>query len=175
MSAESITTALFLITAVIASAVLISAVFPVIQTMAGTFSSSTHESDVRIRTDFKIIATFASSSEAPGIAKVWMKNIGSEKIPLLQIQKADVFCGAVGNYDHLTYHHVEPDEIANLSNGQWTEDFGAAYDLNSNSYLDSGETLKVTAKTAIPSTGNNVYFQFALSNGVWRSNEFTAS
>ncbi len=46
MSAETITTALFLITAVVASAVLINAVYPVIQTMTGTFSSSTHESDV---------------------------------------------------------------------------------------------------------------------------------
>jgi flagellar protein FlaG len=175
MSAESITTALFLITAVVASALLINAVYPVIQTMSGTFSSSTHESDVRIRTDFKIIATFASSAESPGIARVWMKNIGSERISLSQIQQADVFCGPVGNFDHLTYYHVEPEDLAYLANGQWTEDFGAAYDLNSNSFWDTGETLKVTAKTSIPSVGNNVYFQFALSNGVWRSNEFTAS
>jgi flagellar protein FlaG len=175
MSAETITTALFLITAVVASAVLINAVYPVIQNMAGTFSSSTHESDVRIRTDFKIIATFASSSESPGIARVWMKNIGTERISLSEIQRADVFCGAVGSFDHLTYNHVEPDDLANLANGQWTEDFGAAYDLNANSFWDPGETLKVTAKTAIPLTGNNVYFQFALSNGIWRSNEFTAS
>jgi flagellar protein FlaG len=175
MSAETITTALFLITAVVASAVLINAVYPVIQTMAGTFSSSTHESDVRIRTDFKIIATFASSSQPPGIARVWIKNIGTERISLSQIQRADVFCGAVGNFDHLTYNHVEPDNLANLASGEWTEDFGTAYDLNSNSFWDTGETLKVTAKTAIPSSGNNVYFQFALSNGVWRSNEFTAS
>ena len=47
MSDDSITTALFLITAVVASAVLINAVYPVISNMAGTFSSTTHESDVR--------------------------------------------------------------------------------------------------------------------------------
>lgn len=175
MSAESITTALFLITAVVASAVLISAVYPVIQTMAGTFSSSTHESDVRIRTDVKIIATFASSSEAPGIARVWMKNIGTERISRSHIKKADVFCGPAGNFDHLAYRSVEPDELHTLQNGQWTEDFGAAYDLNGNEYWDPGETLKITARTTIPATGNMVYFQFALPNGVWRSNEFTAS
>ena len=165
MSAETITTALFLITAVVASAVLINAVYPVIQNMAGTFSSSTHESDVRIRTDFKIIATFASGDTV----QAWMKNIGSERISLADIQRADVFCGAVGSFDHLTY------TSSSLGDKQWTADFGPGYDLNANSFWDTGETLKVTAKTAIPSKGNNVYFQFALSNGVWRSNEFTAS
>ena len=169
MSSETITTALFLITAVVASAVLINAVYPVIQNMAGTFSSSTHESDVRIRTDFKIIATYASGETV----QVWMKNIGSEQISVSEIQRSDVFCGPVGNFDHLTFHDVVPD---NLAQGEWTKEFGTGYDLNSNSFWDSGETLKVTAKmkTAIPS-GNKVYFQFALPNGIWRSNEFTAS
>jgi len=164
MSAETITTALFLITAVVASAVLINAVYPVIQNMAGTFSSSTHESDVRIRTDFKIIAT--SASQSSGTAQVWMKNIGSERISRAEINRSDVFCGAVGNFDHLTYTSGSPG---------WTADFGPGYDLNANGFWDPGETLKVTAKTSIPSAGNNVYFQFALPNGIWRSNEFTAS
>jgi flagellar protein FlaG len=168
MSAETITTALFLITAVVASAVLINAVYPVIQNMAGTFSSSTHESDVRMRTDFKIIATSANAS---GTAQVWMKNIGSERISLSEIQRADVFCGAVGSFDHLAYQNVAP---ASLNSGNWTADFGSGYDLNANSYWDSGETLKVNAKTSI-SSGDKVYFQFALPNGIWRSNEFTAS
>jgi flagellar protein FlaG len=174
MSAETITTALFLITAVVASAVLINAVYPVIQNMAGTFSSSTHESDVRIRTDFKIIAT--SASQSSGTAQVWMKNIGSERISLAEIQRSDVFCGEVGNYDHLTFHHVEPVNLASLASGEWTEEFGTGYDLNANSFWDPGETLKVTAKPKTPiRSGNNVYFQFALPNGIWRSNEFTAS
>jgi archaeal flagellar protein FlaG len=168
MSAETITTALFLITAVVASAVLINAVYPVIQNMAGTFSSSTHESDVRIRTDFKIIAT--SASESAGTGQVWMKNIGSERISLAEIQRADVFCGEVGNFDHLTY------TSGSLVDTKWTADFGPGYDLNANSFWDPGETLKVTAKpSTLIHSGSNVYFQFALPNGIWRSNEFTAS
>ena len=114
MSSESITTALFLITAVVASAVLINAMYPVIQNMAGTFSSSTHEADQRIRTDFKIIATHASD----GTVQVWMKNVGSERIGLADIQRSDVFCGAVGSFDHLTYVSSNPGDK------QWTEEFG---------------------------------------------------
>jgi flagellar protein FlaG len=164
MSSESITTALFLITAVVASAVLINAMYPVIQNMAGTFSSSTHEADQRIRTDFKIIATQASD----GTVQVWMKNIGSERIGLADIKRSDVFCGAVGSFDHLSYVSSNPGDK------QWTEEFGTGYDLNTNKFWDPGETLKITAKAPF-SSGDKVFFQFALPNGIWRSIEFTAS
>lgn len=167
MSADSITAALFLITAVVASAVLINAIYPVISNMAGTFSSTTHESDVRIRTDFKIIATYANST---GIAQVWMKNIGSQPIGLGDIQRADLFCGGVGNFNHLAH------TSGSLGNNQWTEDFSAPeYDQNNNQFWDPGETLKVTARTAIPTQGSQVTVQFALSSGIWRSAEFTVS
>jgi archaeal flagellar protein FlaG len=168
MSSETITTALFLITAVVASAVLINAVYPVIANMAGTFSSTTHESDARIRTDFKIIATYAS--ESSGTGQVWMKNVGSEQISLRDVQRGDVFGGATGSFDHLTH------TSGTLGSNQWTETFTSPeYDLNGNQYWDSGETVKVTFKTIIPPTGNKVYFQFALPNGIWRSTEFTVS
>jgi flagellar protein FlaG len=169
MSSETITTALFLITAVVAAGVLINAVYPVVQGMAGTFSSTTHESDVRMRTDFKVISTVASAG-SPGTAQVWLKNIGSEQIPLASIEKSDVFCGAVGSFDRLSYTASSP------SDGEWTEDFSSPhYDLDGNGQWDPGETVKITARTTIPATGNKVYFQFALPSGVWRSNEFTVS
>ena len=60
MSAETFTTAMFLITAVIAAGVLVNAIFPVVYNMAGTFSSASHESDQRLRTDFKVVFTSAS-------------------------------------------------------------------------------------------------------------------
>ena len=172
MSAETITTALFLITAVVASAVLINAVYPVVYTMAGTFSSTTHQSDVRIRTDFKIITTFATAGDE-GTAQVWMKNIGSEPISLEEINRSDVFCGAVGSFDRLAYQNVDP---ADPDPGNWTGTFDSGYDLNSNQFWDTGETLKVTAKPdgGIPASGSRIYFQFSTPNGIWRSIEFTS-
>jgi flagellar protein FlaG len=171
MSAETITTALFLITAVVAAGVLINAVYPIVFNMAGTFSSTTHQSDVRIRTDFKIITTFAS--ESAGTAQVWMKNIGSEPISLEEIKRSDVFCGAVGNFDRLAYQN----KLADPDPGNWTATFDYRYDLNNNQFWDPGETLKVTAKpeNSIPDTGSRIYFQFATPTGIWRSNEFTVS
>jgi len=169
MSAETFTTAMFLITAVIAGGVLINAVFPVVYNMASTFSSATHESDQRLRTDFKIVTYYASSS---GYAQVWMKNIGSSRVPLIDItERSDVFCGAVGDFDHLTY------AASGQNAGTWTVDFNQAqYDTNTNNYWDPGETIKITAYTSkISSPGTMVYFQFVLPDGIWRSTEFTAS
>ncbi|OPX64506.1 MULTISPECIES: flagellin [unclassified Methanoregula] len=155
MSAETITTALFLITAVIAAGVLINAVYPVVYNMAGTFSSATHESDVRMRTDFKVIATAGSGSAA----NIWMKNIGSERIQEAEIQNGDVFFGETGNFDRIEY-------------GDWTYQLS---DTNSNNIWDSGETVKITITGVSLSSGHEYYFQFSLPNGVWRSDTFTAS
>jgi flagellar protein FlaG len=170
MSSETITTALFLISAVIAAGVLINAVYPVVYNMAGTFSSSTHESDVRMRTDFKIISTVAYTS---GTATIWMKNIGSEQIAYDEIKRSDVFCGEVGKFDRIAYTDDS------LGDETWTATFlnDDKYDLNGNGMWDPGETIKISVKTGlIPTTaGGKVYFQFALPTGVWRSTEFAAS
>jgi len=168
MSAETITTALFLITAVVASAVLINAIYPVVYTAAGSFSATTHEADTRIRTDFKIIATYASNSAVT--AQVWMKNTGSEGISRNEIEKSDVFCGATTSFDHLTY---DPSLSVDKT---WNVDFNyPEYDLNNNQVWDTGETVKITARTAkIPASGGKVYFQFAVPSGVWRTTEFTS-
>ncbi len=167
MSADTFTTAIFLITAVIAAGVLISAIFPVVYQMAGTFSSAGHASDQQIRTDFKVVLAVGNSS---GYAQIWMKNTGSIQIPLSDIEKSDVICGDVttGNYNQLT---LVPQ--GSLAIGQWTYTLS---DLNGNSYWDPGETLEIDAR---PSTLNTVggpnYFQFTLPNGIWRSDQFTAS
>ena len=171
MSAETFTTAMFLITAVLAAGVLINAVFPVVYNMANTFSSSTHESDQRMRTDFKIVTMYAREG-SPGTAQIWMKNIGSTRIPISDITgRSDVFCGAQGDFDRLTY------SASGGNAGTWTMNFNSPeYNINNNDYWDPGETIKITAYTTkIPSSGDVVYFQFILPDGIWRSTEFTAS
>ena len=99
MSSDTFTTAMFLITAIVAAAVLINAIFPVVYQMADTFSSSTHASNVRLRTDFVIVATFASPT---GTAQVFMKNVGSQAVSVNEIESSDVIFGPVGNVQHLT-------------------------------------------------------------------------
>ena len=174
MSADTFTSAMFLITAVMAAGVLINAVFPVVYTMAGTFNTASHQSDERMRTDFKIISTFVSTTASPRYATVWMKNVGSMRIANTELERSDVFCGdVIQGYERLTYTNNP------VNSGEWGFDFFYPdYDLNNNGYWDPGETVAVYAVTnKILSTGSGgtaVYFQFALPNGVWRTSEFTA-
>jgi len=169
MSAETFTTAMFLITAVIAAGVLVNAVFPVVYNMAGTFSSATHESDERLRTDFKIVTYTATPGAPPvGYAKVWLKNVGSSRISIADFtNRSDVFCGKVGDFSRLTW------ASSGIGDNTWIEQ---KYDTNNNGYWDPGETVLVTAYTDIPTmTEGQVFFQFTLPSGVYRSIEFNAA
>lgn len=161
MSAETFSTALFLITAVIAAGVLINAIFPVVYTMAGTFSSASHTADQNIRTDFKIVS-YTGVIGSPNKVTVWLKNVGSAQIGYSDIERADVMCGPVGNFDRLNY--------GSFASGNWQFEIS---DLNSNGYWDSGETIKVIAEPKDLSTDNDVYFQFVLPSGIWRSTQFS--
>lgn len=177
MSAETFTTAMFLITAVIAAGVLINAVFPVVYNMAGTFSSATHESDQRLRTDFKIVTTYAVSS---GNTKVWMKNIGSQRIPIAEVERSDVFTGSEGNFDRMVNIPFSGEEPGTApADGYWIAVFddNVKYDLNNNHQWDPGETILVWASTSkIPADASEmVYYQFVLPDGIWRSAEYTVS
>lgn len=163
MSSETFTTAMFLIAAIISAGVLINAVFPVIYTLSGTISSSSHKVDERLSTDVKIVTTFASGGNET--ARIWLKNIGAGRIADADVRKADVFLGSQGDFIRLT-------RSAALEEGTWKyqilEDTG-------NDYWDPGETLYIEAQTEkIPAREGIVYFQFVLPTGLSRSTTFTA-
>lgn len=162
---------MMLITAVVASAILITAVFPVVWTMVSTFSTASHDTDTRMRTDFKIVTTYALGTSDTG--KVWMKNIGSNKIGISDVQSADTFFGPQGNFGRMIRQIPNPVITANPNVGNWSLYLD---DTNSNNYWDPGETLEIHAHSSTGfSSGDAVYFQFVLPNSVWRSSEFTSS
>ncbi|OPY43788.1 MAG: Archaebacterial flagellin [Methanoregulaceae archaeon PtaU1.Bin222] len=155
MSSETIVTALFLISAVIAAGVLINAIFPTITRTADTFGSASSEADTRIRTDFKIVNTYADASTA----KIWCKNIGSARLHANEVDMADIYIGSPSNFDRFSL----AGKYADLTNSYW----------------DPGETLSITL-TGISSllpdnAGEDVYVAIVLPNGVRRDLEFTRS
>lgn len=167
MSSEAFTTAMFLIAAIIAAGVLINAVFPVIYTLAGTISSSSHTVDERLSNDVKIVTTYASGGTKD--AEIWLKNVGTARISLSDIGKADVFLGAPGNFIRLGLVVSPPDTLEN----QWT--YAILEGTQKNNYWDPGETLYIRAHSGrIPGEGEVVYVQFVLSTGLSRSTTFTA-
>jgi archaeal flagellar protein FlaG len=170
MSSDTFTTAIFLITAVIAAGVLVSAIFPVIYQMSGTFSSASHTADQQLRTDIKIVLAVANgTTEDTRYARVWIKNTGSEQVAVADIKRSDVICGNSGDFGRMSF--VEPGN--SLSNGQWTYTLS---NLNSNNFWDPGETLEIDVRAqTLQIDGSPNYFQFALPNGIWRSTQFTSN
>lgn len=161
MSSESIVTALFLISAVIAAGVLISAIFPAIYRTADTFGSVSHEADVQMRTDIKIVNYHYDISEATG--KVWLKNVGSYRIGTTELDESDIFIGKTGDFESQSLE------------GKYPVDGNDNVDIHANNFWDPGETLTVTVSgsSKLPSsTAEDVYFAIVLTNGARRSIEF---
>ncbi|MGV8129859.1 MAG: flagellin [Methanolinea sp.] len=153
MSSETIVTALFLISAVIAAGVLINAIFPTITRTAETFGSASSEADSRIRTDFKIIHTYADS--AGGEVTIWLKNVGSARLHINELNNSDIFIQTEG-------------DIIQKSFGST---YSSSYDPNTetfkNNYWDPGETLTLKA-TGITPGSEDVNIVIVLPNGVRR-------
>jgi len=164
MSADTFTTAMFLITAVIAAGVLISAIFPVVYQMSGTFAAAGHASDQQIRTNMQIVLDVANQSQ---YVRVWIKNTGSVRIPAANIQQSDVFCGDAGNFNRMSLSTT-----GTLGNGQWTY---VLTNPSANNSWNPGDTLEVDAYTTTINPDDPVYFQFVLPSGVSTSDQFTVS
>lgn len=168
MSSETFTTAIFLITAIVAAAILVNAFFPVIYSATSTFTESSQHTDERLRTDVKIVNAY---TESDGDSKIWIKNIGSIRIADTDISSSDVYFGIPGNFDYLVY---TTDSTPSTAEWSFTirEDAGTP-----NEYWDTGETLEIalTGNASQLSTGEYAYFQFVLQNGVSVSTQYTVS
>jgi len=157
---------MFLIAAIISAGVLVNAVFPVVYTLAGTISSSSHKVDERLSMDVKIVTTYASADN--NNTRIWIKNVGTGRIADTEVRKADVFLGGQGDFVRLTWKEKEPEA---LDDGEWTHEILE----DTNNYWDPGETLYIAGKAAeVPLKEDVVYFQFVLPTGLSRSTTFTA-
>lgn len=163
MSAETFTTAMFLIVAVISAGVMVNAIFPVVHTFTQSVTSSSHSAEERISTDIKVINTYADAGDHD--ARIWIKNVGSSRIHENELQKADIYIGAIGDFDRMTY---------NVGGGDNTWRYTIEDD--SNNYWDPMETITLDIESPkIPAEGQLVYFAFTMPNGVFRETEFTSS
>jgi flagellar protein FlaG len=176
VSAESITTALFLISAVIGAGVLINAIFPVIYKTTSSVETVSAQSETRLKTDIAIVATLANHDEliSGGYSKVWMKNTGSQRIHENEIlnKKSTVIFGLLGDVDMMESQGTN--SIADDGYGQWNY---SIIEPIGNSYWDPGETLMIYIKNPTDITlkeNSPMYFQFILPSGIKRSQEFTA-
>jgi hypothetical protein len=166
---------MLLITGVVAAAILIVTVLPIVWSMVGTFSSASAATDRSMRTDFKIVTTYADYSTATvngATVTVWMKNIGTTKIGKTELDSgADVYVGKIDNFARATR---TSSFIPRSTTSNWNY---TLYDLGTGStgIWDPGETLQVdTFSSTVTAISQSVYFQFSLPSGVTRSAEFTS-
>ncbi|MDD1662310.1 MAG: flagellin, partial [Methanomicrobiales archaeon] len=155
---------IFLIAAVVAAGILTSQIFPAIYTMSGSVSASTRTADETMRTAITIVNTFATGDRA----QVWLKNTGSSRISLADLNMSTIFIGATGDFETVSKNDLLPAPPP----GSWT------YDIldNANIYWDPMETLHITIRSSkIPAAAGMAYFQIALHDGTKRSEEFTVS
>ena len=173
MSSETFVSAMLLITGVVAAAILIVAVLPVIWGMVGTFSSASATTDRSMRTDFKIVTTYAKWSSGGATVTVWMKNIGTTRIGTNEINTgADVYAGK--STDFARAQRTSGTVPRTSSPIYWNY---TLYDIGTGTtgVWDPGETLQVdTFSNTVTTAGQLVYFQFTLPSGGSRSSEFTA-
>jgi flagellar protein FlaG len=168
MSSETIVTAIFLITAVVAAGILTSQIFPAIYTMSSTVTTTSQKTDLQMRTDFTVINTF--SLHDTNQAQVWLKNTGTSRIFLSDLNMSTIFVGAPGDFATMARNDLRPWPLAM---GGWS------YEIldNTNAYWDEGETLHIAMSSpSIPKDSRDVIsFQLVLYDGNSQSEQFTVS
>lgn len=129
MAQETISSAILIIAAIIATVVLVNAIYPSLLTTTGSVGSVSAEANSRVSTSVKITETSHPNSTA---LFVWVKNIGTAKVPAGELGDTDVYFG-------------DGDNMARVSPaGQGT--FGWSYvleDTDGDGSWGPGETLEI--------------------------------
>ena len=159
MSSETITSAIFLITALLALAILVNAFFPVMHQTASTFSDSMDSVGDAIGTEIKITYAYIYSTPSHGDAYVFIKNVGSERIGKKALDSSEVFVETLSGA-------VRVPRADTASSNQWQY---RAYDGSEiTKWLSPGETLRILIKSdnLMNTAGQEDKITFALPNGI---------
>ncbi|QXO95934.1 flagellin [Methanospirillum purgamenti] len=162
MASEAISSSIMIIGAVLGAAVLITAILPAIFSAGDTFGTVSSSAEQKLKTDFRIVNTYTDGT----VVKVWMKNVGSNRISENDLYKADVFLGidkevGTNSYDRYVHSSVGGSKT-------FSDDLEQAY-------WTIGETVEVTITLSADSIvdGDVVSFTFTLPNSVRRSVTFS--
>lgn len=165
MASEAISSSILLIGAVLGAAVLITAILPAIFSAGDTFGTVAHSADEQLKTDFKIINSYATTT-SPLIAKVWMKNVGGTRLSIYDLQKSDVFFGQGNSITHYSY-----------ATGGTEKTFEyAVLKTTQNGYWEVGDTVELTLHLpagTISSDSVVLYFSLSTPQSIRRTVTFS--
>jgi flagellar protein FlaG len=126
--------ALLLIAGIIATVALVNAVFPSLFTATDSVGSVSDTASDRVKTDLKI--AMSSHPNASSVF-VWVKNVGSTKIPASQIVHTDVYFGDGGSMARA--------QTSELAAFRWSY---VLDDMDGDGSWGPGETLQVLISDA---------------------------
>lgn len=152
-----ITTSMLIIASVIAVVALINAVLPSVNGMSRSYTSVAQDMENEVKTDVDIIFITAQENNV----SMWVKNVGSNHVPLSYIEFSDIFITSSSNYWHPDYgSNSSPSWNYTMENG------------NGDSW-DAGETIKITIELDEDLPDDTYELKFVLYNGVSESDIFS--
>lgn len=134
MAQETISSAILIIAAIIATIALINAIYPSLFAVTDSVASASNTASDRMKTDISI--TMATSPNASALY-IWVKNVGSTSIPASRIAYTDVYYG-----DEASMMKASANPSASFKLNY------ALDDMDGNGNWDKGETLKIIISDA---------------------------
>lgn len=159
MASEAISSSIMIIGAVLGAAVLITAILPAIFSAGDTFGTVSSSAEQKLKTDFRIVNTYADADQV----FVWMKNVGSTRVSIYDLQKSDVFLG-IGSSNYKRYGWGAGDDGSTFK-----------YSGDSGGYWNIGETLEIEIGGLTIGQNDQLSYTFTLPNSIRRSTTFSRS
>jgi flagellar protein FlaG len=127
---ETLSSAILIIAAIIATVALVNAIYPSLFTATGSVGTASGLASDRVETDLRISMATSPNSSA---LFVWAKNVGSTAVAASKIAYTDVYYGDEGSMMKAS---------SNQSAGfRWGYELD---DMDGDGNWDGGETLKIT-------------------------------
>ena len=162
-----ITSMLLIISAVVATVVVVNSVLPAIQRTSSDIVAASDVLGRRLRSDVKIIET--SGVAGDDFVQVWAKNVGASNIPSLT--KIDVFFGETDGFERIAYD--PEDTCPNPSPPPRTENCWQ-FALENDTEWTPYATLRITVYLTYDlEAGTDYVSTIVLPNGLSASRVFT--
>jgi archaeal flagellar protein FlaG len=159
MAKEVIVTAILIISSVIAAVAFVNAIIPSVYDLSNSYGSLANSMGEQFKTDIDIV--FIYPDPIGNNVSVWIKNVGSENIPLSKLRYCDFFVLSSSKYWNPGFESGSaPSWNYTLVNGNESDTWNRGETIKASIYFDS-----------LPK--NSYQITFFLYNGISASDEFS--
>lgn len=163
MAEETISTAILTVATIIATVVLLNAIYPSLYSASGSILSMSNAASDRIKTDLRVLTEYpGADSNGHFVLVAWVKNTGSSTIGAASLKNMDLYLYTGGGMaSRISQSDSAPGWSYIILNGDGNMDW------------NPGETLQVTLNYGSPLPKGTMKFRLALDNGVFTEDTFS--